>query len=302
MTITIEEVVQKIDDWRHKPVEIQVMTGGMTNKNFKVIVEGRPFFVRVPGASTELLAIDRDNEYHSSKAAAAAGIGPKVLYHLPEHKVMVLEFIDGETMSIESLGAPGMPTRIAQSLKKLHAGDKCLNEFNMFRLVEFYIGIVEKYQVRIPDDYRDRMSVLSRIEAAVQKNSLAGVPCNNDLLAENYIDDGKMLWLIDYEYSGNNDPCFELGNTCQEQQYNEDQYAELCAAYFGAARRSLLARMYLFSIMSDFGWTLWGSIQNKISQLDFDFWEYTIERWERALGMLDSNEFPMWLEDAQRDD
>ena len=302
MTITIEEVVQKIDDWRNKQVEIQDMTGGMTNKNFKVIVEGRPFFVRVPGASTELLAIDRDNEYHSSKAAAAVGIGPKVLYHLPEHKVMVLEFLDGETMSIESLGVPGMPTRIAQSLKKLHAGDKCLNEFNMFRLVEFYIGIVEKYQVRIPDDYHDRLSVLSRIEAAVQKNSLAGVPCNNDLLAENYIDDGKMLWLIDYEYSGNNDPCFELGNTCQEQQYNEDQYAELCAAYFGAARRSLLARMYLFSIMSDFGWTLWGSIQNKILQLDYDFWEYVTGRWERALGMLDSNEFPKWLEDAGIED
>jgi thiamine kinase-like enzyme len=283
MTITIEEVLQKIDDWRNKQVEIQEMTGGMTNKNYRVNVEGRPFFVRVPGASTELLAIDRDNEYHSSKVAAAAGIGPKVLYPLPEHKVMVLEFLDGETMSIESLGAPGMPTRIAHSLKKLHAGAKCLNEFNMFRLVEFYMDIVKTDQVRIPDDYRDRMTVLSRIEAAVQKKSLAGVPCNNDLLAENYIDDGQMLWLIDYEYSGNNDPCFELGNTCQEQQYNEDQYAELCAAYFGAAQRSLLARMYLFSIMSDFGWTLWGSIQNKISQLNFDFWEYTIGRWERAL-------------------
>ena len=140
------------------------------------------------------------------------------------------------------------------------------------------------------------------METAIQKKSLTGVPCNNDLLAENYIDDGEVLWLIDYEYSGNNDPCFELGNTCQEQQYNEDQYAELCAAYFGAAQRSLLARMYLFSIMSDFGWTLWGSIQNKISQLDFDFWEYTIERWERALGMLDSNAFPKWLENAGVED
>lgn len=302
MTITIEEVVQKIDDWRNKQVDFQEMTGGLTNKNFRVNVEGRPFFVRIPGASTELLAIDRDSEYHSSKAAAAAGIGPKVLYHLPDHKVMVLEFIEGETMSIETLQAPGMPTRIAQSLKKLHAGTKCLDEFNMFRLVEFYLGIVEKHQVRIPDDYRDRMSVLSRIEAAVQKKSLAGVPCNNDLLAENYIDDGRMLWLIDYEYSGNNDPCFELGNTCQEQQYNEDQYAELCAAYFGETKRSLLARMYLFSIMSDFGWTLWGSIQNKISQLDYDFWEYTVGRWERALGMLDSNAFPQWLEDAGIED
>ncbi len=302
MTITIEEVVQKIDAWRNKQIEIQEITGGLTNKNFRVNVDDRPFFVRIPGASTELLAIDRDNEYHSSKAAAAAGIGPRVLYHLPDHKVMVLEFIDGQTMSIESLGAPGMPTRIAQSLKKLHAGANCLNEFNMFRLVEFYIGIVDKHQVRIPDDYRDRMSVLSRMEAAIQKKSLAGVPCNNDLLAENFIDDGEMLWLIDYEYSGNNDPCFELGNTCQEQQYNEDQYAELCAAYFGETQRNLLARMNLFSIMSDFGWTLWGSIQNKISQLDYDFWEYTTGRWERALGMLDSNEFPKWLEDAQRDD
>jgi len=302
MTITIEEVVQKIDDWRNKPIEIQEMTGGLTNKNFRVNVAGQPFFVRIPGASTDLLAIDRENEYHSSKAAAAAGIGPKVLYHLPEHNVMALEFIDGETMSIATLGAAGMPTRIAQSLKKLHAGAKCLNEFNMFRLVEFYMGIVEKYQVRIPDDYRDRMSILSGIEAAIQKKSLAGVPCNNDLLAENYIDDGETLWLIDYEYSGNNDPCFELGNTCQEQQYNQDQYAELCGAYFGEVQRSLLARMYLYSIMSDFGWTLWGAIQNKISQLDYDFWQYTVGRWERALGMLDSNEFPKWLEDARRED
>ena len=302
MTITIEEVVQKIDDWRNKQIEIQEMTGGLTNKNFRVDVEGQSFFVRIPGADTELLAVDRDSEYHSSKAAADVGVGPKVLYHLPDHKVMVLEFLKGETMSIETLQGPGMPARIAQSLKKLHGGARCLNDFNMFRLVEFYMGIVEEHGVRIPDDYRPRMSVLGEIERALQVNSLDSVPCNNDLLAENYIDDGQMLWLIDFEYSGDNDPCFELGNTCQEQQYNEDQYAELCAAYFGETRRHLLARMYLYSVMSDFGWTLWGSIQNKISKLDYDFWEYAMGRWERALGMLDSNEFSKWLEDAQRDD
>jgi thiamine kinase-like enzyme len=302
MTITIEEVIQKIEDWSGRQAQIQEMTGGLTNKNYRVEVEGHSYFVRVPGASTELLAIDRDNEYHSSKAAADAGVGPKVLYHLPDHKVMVLEFLKGETMSIETLQAPGMPTRIAQSLKKLHAGARCINDFNMFRLVEFYMGIVEEHDVRIPGDYRDRLSILGGIETALQQKSLDTVPCNNDLLAENYIDDGQMLWLIDYEYSGNNDPCFELGNTCQEQQYNQDQYAELCAAYFGETRRHLLARMYLYSIMSDFGWTLWRAIQNKISQLDYDFWEYATGRWERALGMLDSNEFPKWLEDARKDD
>jgi thiamine kinase-like enzyme len=195
-----------------------------------------------------------------------------------------------------------MPGRIAQSLKKLHAGARCLNDFNMFRLVEFYMGIVEQNGVRIPDSYRSNMSVLGDIERALQVNSLGTVPCNNDLLAENYIDDGQMLWLIDFEYSGNNDPCFELGNTCQELQYNEEQYASLCAAYFGETQSHLLARMYLYSIMSDFGWTLWGAIQNNISKLDYDFWEYTTGRWERALGMLGSDNLPRWLADAARQD
>jgi thiamine kinase-like enzyme len=93
-----------------------------------------------------------------------------------------------------------------------------------------------------------------------------------------------------------------LGNTCQELQYNEDQYAELCAAYFGEPRRHLLARMHIYAIMSDFIWTLWGAIQHKISKLDLDFWSYAIGRWERAQGLLDSNEFPGWLEEANIED
>ena len=302
MAITIEEVIQKIDDWSGKQVNIQEMTGGLTNKNYRVEVENQTYFVRIPGARTELLAVDRDSEYHSTKSAADAGVGPRVRHYLPDHKVMVLEFLNGRTMSIETFRDPAMPERIAQSLKKLHAGARCLNDFNMFRLVEFYMGIVEQNGVRIPDGYRSNMTVLGEIERAVQVNSLDTVPCNNDLLAENYIDDGQMLWLIDFEYSGNNDPCFELGNTCQELQYNEEQYASLCAAYFGEPRSNLLARMYLYSIMSDLGWTLWGAIQNNISKLDYDFWEYTTGRWERALGMLGSDNFPRWLADAARQD
>ena len=116
MAITIEEVIQKIDDWSGKQVNIQEMTGGLTNKNYRVNVENHSYFVRIPGARTELLAVDRDNEYHSTKSAADAGVGPKVCHYLPDHKVMVLEFLNGRTMSIETFGDPAMPGRIAQSL------------------------------------------------------------------------------------------------------------------------------------------------------------------------------------------
>ena len=140
----IEEAVSKIEDWKGKEIAIQPLSGGLTNSNFCVTVDGMPYFIRVPGESTELLAIDRNNEVHNTKAAAEAGIAPSVLYHLPDYDVMVLKFLDGKTMSKESLNQPGMPTRMAQSIKKLHAGPRFYSDFNMFRLTEYYLNVCEE--------------------------------------------------------------------------------------------------------------------------------------------------------------
>lgn len=295
----IEEVITKIPGWAGKNISMSPLSGGLTNSNFKVEVDGTPYFVRVPGASTELLAVNRDNEYHNSKAAYEAGVGPKVLYHLPEYDVMVLEFLSGKTMSKDSLNEAGMPTRMAQAIKKLNEGPRFLLDFNMFRLTEYYLSLCKERDIKIPDGYLDRMTTVQHIEQAMSVNPLETVPCNNDLLAENYIDDGKQLWLIDYEYSGNNDPTFELGNTCQEMQFNDAQINEICAAYFGKVSEDKVARMKLNMIMSDVGWGLWAAIQTKISTIDFDFWGWAIERWGRAMEKMDSSEFEGWLRDVK---
>ncbi len=295
----IEEIVSKIEDWRGKQLSIQPLSGGLTNTNYKVEVEGKPFFIRVPGASTELLAIDRNNEYFNSKAAAEAGVGPKVLYYLVDYHAMVLEFIDGKTMSKEALNALGMPTRMVQAIKKLHGGPRFLTDFNMFRLTEYYLKICRDRAIPMPKGYLDRMPTVTQIEKSMSVRPLPTVPCNNDLLAENYIDDGKSLRLIDYEYSGNNDPCFELGNTCQEMQFNAHQISEVCSVYFGSASPSKIARMKLNMIMSDVGWGLWAAIQAKISKIDFDFWGWAVERWNRAVEKMDSKDFDTWLKDVQ---
>ena len=295
----IEDAVAKIEDWKGKNVSIETLSGGLTNTNYKVIVDGKLFFVRVPGESTDLLAVDRKNEYYNSKAAAEAGVGPTVLYYLPEYQVMVLEFIEGKTMSKDALNAPGMPVRMAQAIKRLHAGPRFMTDFNMFRLTEYYLRICADRSIPIPDGYLERMPTVKQIEGAMSVKPLATVPCNNDLLAENYIDDGNSLRLIDYEYSGNNDPCFELGNTCQEMEFGEERIREVCAAYFGSVSESMIARMKLNMIMSDVGWGLWAAIQEKISKIDYDFWGWAIERWGRAVEKMDSDEFPGWLRDVQ---
>jgi len=294
----IEEIAAKVDDWKGQDVSIEQLSGGLTNTNYKITVAGKPFFARVPGASTELLAIDRTNEYHNTSAAAKAGVAPQVLNYFPEHNVMIIEFLAGKTMSKDSLNEPGQPSRMAQAIKRLHAGPRFYSDFNMFRLTEYYLSLCRERGIKIPDGYPERMATVKEIEQAMFAKPLATVPCNNDLLAENYIDDGKQLWLIDYEYSGNNDPTFELGNTCQEMQFNDDQIKEVCAAYFGEATPALIARMKLNMIMSDVGWGLWAAIQSNISTIEFDFWGWALERWGRAVEKMDSAEFSTWMKDV----
>jgi thiamine kinase-like enzyme len=293
-----EEAAAKVSIWRGRPISISPLSGGLTNENYLVESEGKRYVMRLPGQSTDLLSIDRENEVYNTKAAASTGIAPKVLEHLSGTDVMVLEFIAGPTMSARSLQSQEMTARMAQSFHRLHAAPRFLHDFNMFRLIEYYLRIVEEHTVTIPDDYRDWLGTVSAIERAVGVAALPPAPCHNDLLCENFIDDGTALRIVDYELSGNNDPCFDLGNTAQEAEFDQELRAALCQAYFGKGEARQLARMNLFALMSDVGWTLWGAIQNKISGVDFDFHGYYMGRWERALEVLRSDRLERWMAEA----
>jgi thiamine kinase-like enzyme len=295
-----EEAVSRVSLWRGQDVKIASLSGGLTNENYLVEAGGERYVMRIPGTSTELLSIDRVNEVHNTRAAASTGVGPAVLEHVPELDVMVLEFIPGPTMSAQALQSERMVRRMAESFKRLHAAPRFLRDFDMFRLIEEYLRIVEEHKVRIPADYRERLPLLADIERAVQVGALPSVSCHNDLLCENFIDDGHCLRIVDYELSGNNDPGFDLGNTAQEASLDDALRAVLCEAYFGRLDRQQLARMNLFALMSDIGWTLWGAIQARISTLDFDFTDYYATRWNRALQVMESDRFDGWLREARR--
>jgi thiamine kinase-like enzyme len=296
-----EEAVDRVSLWRGKDLKVSPLSGGLTNENYLVEANGERFVMRLPGTSTELLSIDRVNEVSNARAAASTGIGPAVLEHIPQLNIMVLEFIEGPTMSSAALQSAPMARRMADSFKRLHAASRFLKDFDMFRLIEEYLQIVDQHQVPIPLDYRARLPLVGEIEQAVRVGALPSVSCHNDLLCENFIDDGRCLRIVDYELSGNNDPCFDLGNTAQEASFDDALRAALCEAYFGRLDSQQLARMNLFALMSDVGWTLWGAIQARISTLDFDFADYYTTRWNRALEVMDSDRVGGWLRQAQRE-
>ena len=300
MEPTIEDVIAAIPVWANARagagIEVAPISGGLTNRNFRVTVDGTSHFVRIPGVGTDLLAIDRGNELANTIAAGEAGVGARVLHRLPAWNVIVLEWLAATTMSNAAFQAAGEPARIAEVLRRLHAGPRFRDDFDMVALSARYLEVIDKRGIPVPDGYREHLGAVPRIDAALRAHPLPMVPSNNDLLAENYLDDGKRLWIVDYEYSGNNDPTFELGNTAQELEFDDQRLRELVAAYFGEVTPALLARCRLQMIMSDVGWCLWAAIQARISPIDFDFWGWAVERWARAEAMIDGPDFEAWLE------
>jgi thiamine kinase-like enzyme len=218
---------------------------------------------------------------------------------LPEHDALVLEFLDGEVMNPENLRKGDRIALVADACRRLHAGPRFLHDFDMFEIQRGYIGVVQERGFRLPDRYLDFEPQVRALERAMRVRSEPTVPCNNDLLAENFIDVGGELRLIDYEYSGNNEPSFELGNVWSESNLSLAQLEELIAAYYGRPLRNKVARARMWGLMSKYGWTLWGSIQDGVSDLDFDFWGWAMEKYDRAVAEFDGAEFERLLADVQ---
>jgi thiamine kinase-like enzyme len=285
-----------------RPRTVDELPGGLTNRNYKVTTPDGSFVARVSSSGTELLAIDRDHEYRNSVAAAEAGAGAPVIEYRPQDSLLVVGYIEGRTLTAADVAAAENIPRVAAACRRLHGGARFVNDFDMFDVQRGYLSVARSRGFKIPAGYDDLLPQFGAAEQALAIRAEGTVPCNNDLLAANFIDDGDRLWLIDYELSGNNDACFELGNIGAESHLSRDALADLVTAYYGRPRLSRIARARLLGLIGMYGWTLWGAIQNAASPLDFDFWSWAMERFEGAAAGLTADDFPRLLEDVQRDD
>ncbi len=272
-------------------VSVCRLTGGLTNSNFKLVTTKGSYVVRISSPKSSLLAIDRENELYNSSVAAAVGVGAKVIESLREPNVMVVEYIEGKTLSARDLAEGQLLDRIAHACRQLHGAPRFASDFNMFAIQRGYLDIVLKRGFHLPKGYLDYRQLVSEMELAMAISPEGLVPCNNDLLAENFIDDGETIHIIDYEYSGNNEPGFELGNIWSESRLSLEQLEELCSAYYGHYDPARIARARLWGLMSKYGWTLWGSIQAAVAEIDFDFLEWSLEKYQGAVAEFNSPAF-----------
>jgi thiamine kinase-like enzyme len=298
----VDALFAQVPSLAAEPRSVTELPGGLTNRNYKVTTPDGTFVARVCTGGGELLAIDRDIEYRNSVTAAAAGVGAPVIEYLPDRSVLVLRYIPGRTFTNADVAAEGNIARIAAACRQLHSGGRFAGDFDMFDIQRRYRSVVAARGMRIPPGYDALAGQFEAMRAALAVRAGPTVPCNNDLLAGNFIDDGDRIWLIDYEYSGNNDPCFELGNIASECGLTTDALAGLVTAYYGRASRGLIARARLLGLASRYGWTLWGAIQHAASPIDFDFWSWAMERFDGAAAEFAAPGFPALLQDVTSDD
>ena len=284
------------------PRTVEELSGGLTNVNLKVTTPDGVFVARCFGGDAELLGIDREAEHLNTRAAATAGVGAPVIDFRPDLDMLVIVYIDGFTYDNSSFAHADVIARVADACQKLHAGPRFVYEFDMFARQSNYVEIVRRNGFALPPGYARFDKQFQLIRTALAQRDEGTVPCNNDLLAGNFVDDGTKLWLIDYEYSGNNDACFELGNITTECDLDLDQLEELATSYYGRRLRNKIARTRLQALVSQYGWSLWGAIQAATSSLEFDFTGWCMERFEKAAAGFTSDSFSRLIEEVQRDD
>jgi thiamine kinase-like enzyme len=300
--VPLQSVLDSVPELRDAQ-HVEPLPGGLTNQNYKVVTPGGSYVIRISHKDSSLLAIDRENELHNTIAAADAGVGAPFVAALPEDDALVIGFLEGRALTPDDLRNRGeLIPLVAAACRRLHSARPFLHDFDMFETQRRYLGVVQERGFQLPHRYLEFEPQVRAIEDAMRVRAEPTVPCNNDLLAENFIDVGGELKLIDYEYSGNNDACFELGNIWSESNLTLAQLDELVRCYYGSPLRNKVARARLWGLMSKYGWMLWASIQDAISELDFDFWAWGMEKYERAVAEFDSPELERLLADVQRVD
>ncbi|GAC1513785.1 MAG: phosphotransferase family protein [Candidatus Dormibacteraceae bacterium] len=289
-------ILDRIPGWAGHPRSEEPLSGGITNRNYRIQLGNDVFVVRIPAAAGGLLGIDRQVEHQASLLADACGVGPEVVAFLEPEAVLVTRFIPGKAVSEAAIHLPETLTRVAESLRRIHHAGLVPAAFSPFRVVEVYATTALQSGVQLPEAYRRAVKIATAIERAVPLAS--PVLCHNDLLNANFIDDGTMIRIVDWEYAGMGDPMFDLGNFAVNNGLDSEEQAYLLEAYAGHLQASSVARLALMTIMSDFREAMWGVVQQGISELAFDFAGYAGHHFERLLSSANDPRFEDWLRQA----
>ena len=276
--------------------------GGLTNRNYRIDCEHGRYVLRLAGEGTSDY-IDRETELYNASIASEAGVNAEIIHFDTATGTMICRYIDNAvTMDIDGFRNLEVLKRTGHAFRKLHdCGRDFKGQFELFDQVDQYLAVLKKLEAALPDGYTEVQQDAEQVRAALAMHDLPNRPCHCDPMVENCIDNGEMVYIIDFEYAGNNDPMWDLGDLSVEGDFNEEQDRVFLAAYFGHEPSAFdHGRMVMYKAMCDLLWTLWGVVQHANDNPADDFWAYAVGRLERCRKLMASDEFPVHLEAVRK--
>lgn len=265
---------EKLEDFR--------ISGGMTNTNFYVRAEGKEYILRIPGACTDLM-IDRKSERHNSALASDLGINVPTLYFDAGTGVKVTQYLpDAVTLNGKSARLEMNIRRSSGLLRNLHhSGLRLYQEFSVVREYEKYKELIQKTEAAVYPEFQEMDQAFYRLVERLERLGMDRLPCHNDLVPENLILDASgRMYLIDWEYSGYNDPMWDLASHLLESEFTKEEEELYLQYYFeGTAPEKEKEKIKIFKILQDILWAAWTMAKEARGE---DFGAYGRDRMKRG--------------------
>ena len=257
-------------------IDIEPLSGGMTNLNYKVTDGDEQYVVRF-GEDDPVHLISRENEIASCRAAFEIGVSPELVYHEPG--ILVVRFVEGKVYDEVDVRVDQNLERIVELLKSFHR--KIPEHFNgvavmfwVFQVLRHYHNLLVQGNSAHASRLPELATIGAELEAAVGPVQI--VFGHNDLLPANFIDDGEKIWLIDFDYAGFNSPLFDLSNLASNNELSDLQEREMLERYFDAAPdHATLGSYHAMKCASLLRETMWSMVSELNSRVDMDFADYT---------------------------
>jgi thiamine kinase-like enzyme len=305
MALTLEEALARVPFLRDaRDIKTTLLSGGITNLNYKIDTDGKSYVLRITGADTDKLGIRRDVEHQANLEAGKLGVAPEVVYFIEPEGYLLTRYVKGKRIPPEEIVKPENIARVVRKLRLFHTrAPELKGEFNAFRRVEWLTGVSRSKNCKFPFDFDWIMQKMHEVEQSLLKNPYIPTPCHDDLLNLNWLDEdvpGEIgeLRLLDWEYAGMGDVFFDLANFSHHHRLSDDQVRLLLQEYFGEVAQKNFARLKLMWPMSEIHEAMWGTTQTGISKLDEDFQGYADLWFGRVRQHITDPRWDQWLKDV----
>lgn len=263
-----------------------IQIGGMSNKNFRVNLNGKSYVLRVPGNGSEGM-VERANEEFNAMEACKLGVNPAIRYFNAKTGVKLADFIENaETLNAATIQRHDNMKKIAKIYQTVHGAHiRLKNEFNIFQEIEKYDVLMAKAGATMYEGWETVRPKVMALENYLNELGVELCPCHNDALYENFIkaSDGT-IYLIDWEYSGMNDPMADFAALFIEAGFADENQDYILNQYFdGNIPVNVYQKILCYKILWDYLWAQWTVIKEAKGD---DFGTYGKDRYQRAIRNL----------------